>query len=195
MTDGYTVESANGRVLIKGPLPIDDLVALESAWKKRGLDAMSPGVASALGATMAVCRSDDVEAWEKEVSESAAHRANGDAEMAWLLGPDTGISSKSIFSVLASTDALCSAARARLPWGPDVPHDPSDFGRCHRMLKAFPAWRERLSEVVAAIPKYRLMVREWAQMEALWEEEAPTGRCPKLYDLMQRLRDEVESVL
>jgi hypothetical protein len=191
MIDGYTVEGNSNRVVVRGSLPINDLTALTKVWKKRGLNAMAFGVASALGATMAVCKQADIEQWEKEVANSAAQQANGDAELEWLLGPDTGISSKSIFSVLASTDVLRVSAKAQLgSFGADVPHDPSDFGRCYRLLEKFPAWRERLNEVAAAIPKYGPMVREWAQMEALWSEESRSRKAPKLYELMRALEDE-----
>lgn len=40
------------------------------------------------------------------------------------------------------------------------------------------------------LPKWKPMVREWATMKALYEEELPSGRCPKLYALMEDLEDE-----
>ena len=187
MTD-YTVEYKNDRALIHGSLPVDDLVALQQAWEKRGLDTLATGVATALGATLALCRKDDLEAWTQEAASRAASLSDGDAELEWLLGPDTGVSSKTIFSVLASSEQLRVCAYASLSWGADVPHDPDDFGRCYRLLEKFPAWRDRLSEVAEAFPKWEPMVREWEQMTVLYLEELPTGRCPKLYDLMQELR-------
>lgn len=181
----YTVENKNGRVLVHGTLPIDDLVALQKSWEKRGLDSMATGVATALGATLAVCREDDIEAWTQEVNKQAALQSNGDAELEWLLGTDTGISSKTIFFVLASTEQLRTCTN--LDWD-DVPHDPSDFGRCHRLLEKFPAWRDRLDEVAEAYPAWQPFADAWEQMTALYLEEAPTGYCGKLYDFMRKLR-------
>lgn len=40
----------------------------------------------------------------------------------WLLSGDTGISSKTICAVMTGNKKADS-------FGPDVPHDPSDFGR------------------------------------------------------------------
>jgi hypothetical protein len=196
ITEGYTIEHKDSRVIVHGQVPVEEFAALSKAWGKRGLDTMAVGVASALGATVAICRREDEEAWRREIEQSAAQRSHGDAEMQWLLGPDCGRSSQTIFSVLASTETLRVSATTKLgTWGGDVPHDPDDFGRCHRLLQQFPGWRDRLSEVSAAFPKYGPMAKDWAQMEALWEAEAPTGRCPKLYDLMQKLEDEGYKVL
>lgn len=97
---------------------------------------------------------------------------------AWMAGPDTGLSSKTIWSVMMGVHC------AR----PSAPMDPSDFGRCHRLLKAFPLWRERLAEVAAKHPDWSGLIEHWAELEALYEEELPTGRGPKLYKRMQELR-------
>jgi hypothetical protein len=102
----------------------------------------------------------------------------------WLASWDTGISSKSIFWVLAG----------RHPVGqgflPDAPHDPEDFGRCYQLLKGIPGWRERLSEVAARYPDspWPSLVARWGELEKFYEEELPSGRAPKLYALMQELR-------
>lgn len=98
----------------------------------------------------------------------------------WILGGDTGISSKVIWAVMMGAT----------PAEVDVPYDPSDFGRCHRLLQLFPEWRGRLDEVARAYPAWGPLVREWGQLEALYEEEWPTGRAPRLYTRMQALREE-----
>jgi hypothetical protein len=68
-----------------------------------------------------------------------------------------------------------------------APRDPSDFGRCYRMLKLFPELRERLPEVASACPEWSGLVGAWAELEALWEQESPSGKCPALYDRMKAL--------
>jgi hypothetical protein len=185
MMNGYSIEDKGDRVLVHGPIPVEDFSDLERMWRRRGLDALVPGVAAALGATFAVCRQGDVEAWRAEADTAAARRADGDEELAWLLGSDTGTSSKTIFSVLAASEALRSRALGR--GYASTPSDPADFGRCHRLLERFPAWRERLGEVAETYPKWTPLVREWGHMADLYLEELPSGNCPKLYKLMKEL--------
>lgn len=100
--------------------------------------------------------------------------------MTWIVGPDTGISSKTIWAVMmgvvAQTGDYC------------IPYDPSDFGRCHRLLQIMPEWRSRLNEVASMFPEWTPLVKNWGELEALYLEELPTGRCPKLYNRMLELR-------
>lgn len=102
---------------------------------------------------------------------------DGDA-LAWLTKNDTGISSLTIWRTLMG----------QTPERADIPYDPSDFGRCHRLLNVMPAWRARLGEVAARYPKWQPFVDEWERLTALFEEEAPSGQCPKLYARMRELR-------
>uniref|UniRef100_A0A6H1ZPM4 Uncharacterized protein n=1 Tax=viral metagenome TaxID=1070528 RepID=A0A6H1ZPM4_9ZZZZ len=98
----------------------------------------------------------------------------------WITGNDTGVSSKVIWSVMMGSS----------PKTVDVPHDPADFGRCHRLFGLFPEWRNRIEEVSAKFPKWGPMVREWETMEYLYEKDVSTGRCGDLYDFMQKLMEE-----
>ena len=100
----------------------------------------------------------------------------GDA-IAWLSNGDTGISSKTIWSAL--TGNLIERT--------GIPHDPSDFGRCYRLLKVMPAWRARLHEVAAKFPEWEKLIDAWDELTALYEEELPTGRAPRLYSRMKEL--------
>lgn len=102
----------------------------------------------------------------------------------WLKSSDTGVSSLTIWSVMVGIDP------PRDYWGPDVPYDPDDFGRCHRLLKRFPAWRDRLGEVAAAHPEWGPLVREWGALAKMYEAEHPSGRAPRLYEMMRPLIDE-----
>jgi hypothetical protein len=103
----------------------------------------------------------------------------------WIAGGDTGTSSITIWSVMMG----CSMPRDRSDRGraPSVPHDPSDFGRCHRLLELFPAWRSRLPEVAAKYPAWGGLVGAWAELTALYIEELPSGRCPRLWERMEEL--------
>ena len=186
---GYTVEETEFGVLVRGAgIPVEEFVALSKAWQKRGLTQMVPGVATALGALFAVASKKNVEPWIAAAKKRAAETAKGDPEIEWLMGPDTGASSLTIFSVLTEMRTL---AASRMHVGASVPYDPDDFGRCYRLLKAVPAWRERLSEVAEKYPAWAALVREWSELERLFEEESPKGRCPKLYARMKALLAEI----
>lgn len=100
----------------------------------------------------------------------------------WIIGNDTGISSKTIWAV------MMGAVSAGGWFG--VPQDPDDFGRCYRLLKLFPEWKDRLHEVTEYFPAWTGLVREWDRLTELYEKEVPSGRCPELYAAMNPLIDE-----
>ncbi len=110
-------------------------------------------------------------------------RGDPAAEDVWRAGGDTGTSSLTIWSVMTGRTVTDDRGRVRV----GVPWDPSDFGRCHRLLEQFPAWRARMPEVAAAYPEWAALVAEWDALTALFLEELPSGKAPKLYVRMQLL--------
>jgi hypothetical protein len=100
--------------------------------------------------------------------------------MRWVVGPDTGISSETIWKKFLG-----------LPLGmrQSPPLDPSDFGRCHRLLHAVPGWRARIGEM-ATVRSWAGLVEAWDELEALYLEEEPSGEGPKLWRRMQQIEDE-----
>lgn len=102
---------------------------------------------------------------------------DGDAE-GWIRNGDTGTSSETIWSVLSGHPVRKT----------DIPYDPDDFGRCYRLLRVMPSWRARLGEVADVHSAWRPLVDAWDELTALYEEELPSGRCPKLYQRLQVLR-------
>ena len=104
--------------------------------------------------------------------------------MEWMLGENAGTSSKTICAVM--TGSKLEGLRA------DVPHDPSDFGRCHQLLTLFPHWRGRLAEVSHHYMEWSGLVREWDDLTAIYQAEIAdgTGKAPRLYKRMQALIDE-----
>jgi hypothetical protein len=115
---------------------------------------------------------------------SACPRLNAKSIDEWLRGPDTGLSSRTIIGALTGNGYA-------LGWGgvieTTVPMDPSDFGRCYRLLKLFPDLRARLPEVAEKHWQWRGLVDAWPELEALYEEELPSGKCPKLYARMREI--------
>lgn len=101
----------------------------------------------------------------------------------WMLAGDTGISSETILHVMEGTPP---------PMRVDVPHDPSDFGRCHRLLEAFPTYRARLQEVAEKYPAWVGLVREWDALTEMYCAARNTGAksAPDLYERMRELIDE-----
>ena len=97
--------------------------------------------------------------------------ANTEA-LRWYTGGDTGISSETIFEVMTGIPV-----KRR-----DVPYDPDDFGRCHRLLKIFPLWKSRLHEVAERFPKWKPLIDNWDQLESLYVSKDET-----MYEYMRGL--------
>jgi len=149
----------------KDSLPIDELLALMKSFSDQHRNCL---------------KDPTVEEREERLRVDATKSPE-----AWIEGPDTGISSATIWQIATGYNAPRYADR-----GPDVPHDPADFGRCYRLLQAFPWMREKLQSVANCVPKWGPMVREWDRLTALYEEELPTGKAPKLYALLHQLEGE-----
>lgn len=96
---------------------------------------------------------------------------------------DTGMSSNAIYThfyrVVGSRGEFAA------------PLDPSDFGRCHRLLATPWAadWRSRIGEM-AKYPKWVNLAPAWDELEALYllELQNANGQAPKLYGRMKELR-------
>lgn len=118
-----------------------------------------------------------------EMRSNALRVAGRTPEARWLASGDTGTSSLTIWAVMTGWS---------MPDGrdPSIPHDPDDFGRCHRLLEAFPQWRGRLPEVAAKHPEWTGLVAAWDELTALYIEELPTGRAPRCY---ARMREVIEA--
>lgn len=114
----------------------------------------------------------------REVRERPIRATIPRAAVEWEAGNDTGISSRNIWRHMA------------LGVQPDgafgYPHDPDDFGRCYRLLKAVPEWRERIGEM-ARYPIWRGLVKQWDRLEALYLKEirGGTGMAPECYRAMK----------
>ena len=128
--------------------------------------APSPSLSVACAAMAAFA--DEHEACEP--SEAGAARMRYSTPEEWIRSWDTGESSKTIWYVMQRGHAPRVA----------VPQDPSDFGRCYRLLAAIPAWRARLGEMAGLHP-WVPFVEAWPQLEKLYAEELPSGEAPKCY--------------
>lgn len=111
----------------------------------------------------------------------------------WIISDDIGISSKVIFAVMMGINPENIRDKS-------TPCDPSDFGRCYRLLKLIPDWQNRIDELRKVDYGYYSMndnshysnlwgkfVDNYKKMCELYEEELPTGKAPKLYEFMQSI--------
>ena len=100
----------------------------------------------------------------------------------WDCG-DTGTSSQSIWQHMMG-----------VPDEMRYPLDPDDFGRCYRLVIAPWAgpWKARLEELVQYGGAWERLVCAWAELEKLYLEELPTGRGPRLWEVMRKLIEEAQ---
>jgi len=77
----------------------------------------------------------------------------------WLRGNDTGASSIAIGDFMLGKKVSCSRP----------PSDAADFGRCYRLLKLFPEWRERLGEM-KELSQWTYLINKWQELEIRFEK-------------------------
>lgn len=102
----------------------------------------------------------------------------------WFMSCDTGISSKTIAAV------MCGADPNEFYWN-SPPADPSDLGRCLRLLERFPEWKERIPEMAKASEHWARVVPHWDEVSASMVEEVGIDwvkgkKAPKTYALMKQ---------
>jgi hypothetical protein len=101
----------------------------------------------------------------------------------WFMSDDTGISSKSIAAVMCGADA-------RKFYLNFPPADPSDLGRCLRLLERFPGWKERMPEMAKANEYWARVVPHWDEVAASMADEVGIDwskgkNAPRTFELMK----------
>lgn len=149
-------------------------VVSRAAVDQNGDDLISPRQINA------IFKAADMVVGAMAVEDHKAYKGMGLA--AWLECDDKGMSSLYMAHVMYETPR----------WAEQFyPVDPSDFGRCYRFLEAVDGARDRLD--IMGLPAcgrvWRDLVAAWEELERLYLEELPTGRCPKLYARMQEIID------
>lgn len=146
------------------------------------IDRQSPGFRAPVKLLQAI-----VEAANSIVAVAGEDRIDsvaGGGLSRWLSSDDTGMSSLFLASKLAP-EQVSEQEYA-------IPHDPSDFGRCIKLLEAEPALRDRLAIMRSVSNQWSQLVERWDEIERLLCEEAPdwsngNGRAPKTYALIQEI--------
>lgn len=108
---------------------------------------------------------------------------------AWLRSDDTGLSSLYMAWTLAPLAGRSVPFSEHFTNGSPWPHDPADFGRCVRLLDAVPELRPHIAELTRTVhpAPWQRIAAEWDALEALYREELPTGKGPKLYERLQQV--------
>lgn len=121
-----------------------------------------------------------------ELRRPNTEAAPGCGLRAWLNSDSTGASSLYMASVLAPLAGLRETVAAGGPI--NYPHDPADFGRCLTLLDAVPELRSHLSALANGHgPAWAGLIAVWAELEALYREEYPSGKAPKLFQRMRAI--------
>lgn len=80
----------------------------------------------------------------------------------WLLSGDTGSSSKAICAHMIGSGSGD---------GYSYPSDPSDLGRCLRLLELIPEWKPRIAEMAQYSPGWAGLLAEWDVLTELMANE------------------------
>jgi hypothetical protein len=78
----------------------------------------------------------------------------------WMFSGDTGMSSK----------AIC-AHMLGLKYDKSHPSDPSDLGRCLRLLELIPEWKPRIQEMAQHCPGWAGLIGDWGNIVDLYYNE------------------------
>jgi len=108
----------------------------------------------------------------------------------WPASDDTGTSSTAIYRHMSGLPVL----------RPDHPWDPSDFGRCYRLLALAPGWRARMPEMARHGKVWERLAAAWDELTALYEADVDVtvrphraksndGLSTRLYMRMRNLID------
>lgn len=101
----------------------------------------------------------------------------------WLVSDDTGASSKAIAAVMLGADPAVVGARVGGTW----PRDPSDFGRCVRLVRHVWGGAQHLEKMREVHPKWNAVVDNWDEWCELYDKGANgiTTAGPDLFKLMK----------
>lgn len=118
----------------------------------------------------------------REFSIGEIHSEPGQGIDAWRKTDQVGLSSDFMAATLGNAGIRDYAH----------PKDPSDFGLCLTLLEAAPHLRDKLPVMALESREWERLVTNWDELETLYQEEFPSGQCPKLYDRMKELLNEME---
>lgn len=121
------------------------------------------------------------------MKEGVAVRPLAERANRWVVGEDTGSSSIAIWAHMQGVGDEADAG-----W----PSDPSDLGRCLRLLALIPEWKPRLGEMAVYGKQWKALLERWAELEASMDDEVGIdwrkgNKAPRTYALMKDVLNEV----
>ena len=102
----------------------------------------------------------------------------------WFCSGNTGVSSITIVATILGLNVKYSS----------IPHDPSDFCRCLKLLKAVPELKAYLHLMSDASVEWQELIKHWDEIEESLMSEVPdcldggNGLASKTFKLMQKYR-------
>lgn len=184
-SEAYTIKYIARCRVVTGSIPLGDVAMLNHGFSERAL--MDMDVADQIGAVLVIGEPEDLavlRSMHLPVSEKRYHD-HGDAKRAglpghvldWLLNGHRGLSS----------NAMCKRFfGAPADAGTSHPRDGSDFKRCLDFLDATQS-HHKVGMMSCVSPEWELLVKRWADIKQLFDEEAPTGSTPKTNELIESL--------
>lgn len=112
------------------------------------------------------------------LSNDAARRV-----IAWMVAGDSGISSETMASIALDVEKKDS-------FGLRPPSDPSDFGRCYRLVMAVPEIIDVFPHIARKVPKFKGILDNWDELCALYERDLSKKKSVEMYNRMKELLGE-----
>ena len=105
----------------------------------------------------------------------------------WILGIDTGISSKTLWMAMKGIEPTPNMMI-------DIPHDADDFGRCFRlmMISNYEQRQKALENVGKICPAFIPIAREWTKLEELYVKSSQEGNYTVFHSYLSVLKQEGE---
>ena len=193
----YTIKEENGCTFIFGAMPIKALVTLTGGDNKGKV--MDADLARMAGANFAWGKQEDLQRAKDQYRGPAVARIKSspmaasldEAAIQWLAAGEQGMSSQAIFWTV---NAHLKFPDGKRPEETAYPHDPSDLGRCRKLLEEVRSVWERFAPVMGTVagPVWAALVEHWGALCATMDEEAPEwrdgkGTAPETYGLMQEI--------
>ena len=98
----------------------------------------------------------------------------------WLANGERGVSSETMFEVLAYRRILGGLPGCH-------PCDPDDFRRCYLLLKTVPEWKHQLNRLRTLSPVWSKLVDNWDKLTELLEDQLKNHKPNGMYELMKKL--------
>jgi hypothetical protein len=86
------------------------------------------------------------------------------AVAAWIVGDDTGSSSK--YMLATALAGIAPPAK----FGPSWPRDAADLGRCLRLIERAPSVASALPVLAECSPKWKALAEGWGELTKLFSE-------------------------